>query len=121
MACFMADNFEFSSHEEKDLLQAYANELYEHYTIALDCEHISSGANEILDKYRNTYEEVSRVDLEEISTLVEKYVKLLARVKGNVELSKKVENDVGVDLVFLVSFVDVPEIRNKYPNIFKYM
>lgn len=122
MATFMADNFTFSSQEEKELLQAYANELYDHYMVALECEQISSQANDIIDKFRNTYLTANRQDKEHITRLVESYVELLdsKTVKENKGVRSKIDGEVGLDLVYLLSFVDMPDLRNKYSTVFRY-
>eukprot|EP00818_Percolomonas_sp_WS_P010380 CAMPEP_0117435646 /NCGR_PEP_ID=MMETSP0759-20121206/589_1 /TAXON_ID=63605 /ORGANISM="Percolomonas cosmopolitus, Strain WS" /LENGTH=136 /DNA_ID=CAMNT_0005227201 /DNA_START=866 /DNA_END=1276 /DNA_ORIENTATION=+ len=122
MCTFMADNFEFASQQEKDLLQAYANELHEHYQLALDCDQISSQANEYIDKFRNTYDIASEDDKKHIRSLVEQFSDLLKTplLNENGALKQKVEGEVGVDLIYLVSLVDMPELRNEYNLIFRY-
>jgi methyltransferase-like protein len=104
--------------EEAEVIEPLLQELHDNWNLALRVENIYSYLEDLKNKYHNQYV-YPKFESESFINIVENYLKLMKDAEGNKMAQDKIEQNVLHNLLFLEGKILLPDLRMKYPTLFK--
>eukprot|EP01080_Neovahlkampfia_damariscottae_P007779 gene7779-12253_t len=104
--------------EEKDVIEPLFEELSTNWSLAIRVENVYSYLEELKNKYHNQYA-YPKSETSNFINLVEAYLTLMKDAEDNEMAQRKIEETVLQNIAYLDSKILLPDLRVKYPTLFK--